>query len=53
MKKCELWPILDNQEKQLKQVKSISQLAYFAGGLEECPKNALSGSLSVMCEMLE
>ena len=53
MKKCSLFPLLDKNEKQLHQAQSISQLAVLAGGLNECPLDAVCGSLSVVCDLLK
>lgn len=52
MKKCELFPVLDKHETQIKQAKSVANLVLFAGRHVECPKNDLNGSVSVVCDLL-
>ncbi|GAB5380490.1 MAG: hypothetical protein Alis3KO_26300 [Aliiglaciecola sp.] len=53
MKKCELLPVLDHHQKRLEQAKAIGNLVVIAGGHDECPKNDLCDSVSVVCDLLE
>lgn len=53
MKKCELLPVLNKQDKLVNKAKSLTELACFAGGFAECPQHALNGSMAMVSDLLD
>ena len=51
MRKCDLFPVLDKQSKQLNQLKGLSNLLMIAGGLPNYEKNDLCECLSIVSDL--
>lgn len=51
MKKCDLFPVLDNQSKQLKQLVGLSNLMFSAGGLSNTSQSDLCACLSIVSDL--
>lgn len=50
IKKCDLFPLMDNQTKRLKQLQGLSNLMVSAGGLPDHSKNDLCACLSLVSD---
>ena len=51
MKKCDLFPILDGQEKRLKQIQGLSNFMAISGKLLDHSKNDLCACLSIVSDL--
>ena len=51
MKKCDLFPLMDNQEKRLNQLQGLSNLLVSAGGLPDHSKSDLCACLSIVSDL--
>ena len=51
MKKCDLFPLLDNQEKRLNQLQCLSNLLVNAGSLPDHSKSDLCACLSIVSDL--
>ena len=51
MKKCDLLPLMDNQEKRLNQLQGLSNLLVSAGSLPNHSKNDLCACLSIVSDL--
>lgn len=51
MKKCDLFPVLDNQSKQLKQLAGLSNLISSAGGLSNTSQSDICACLSILSDI--
>ncbi|KXI28971.1 hypothetical protein [Paraglaciecola hydrolytica] len=51
MMKCDLFPVLDNQSKRIKQLKGLSNLLIIAGGLPDHSKSDLCACLSIVSDI--
>jgi hypothetical protein len=48
MKKCDLFPVLDNQTKYINQINALANVMQNAGGLTNHPENELRACLSII-----
>ena len=53
MRKSDLFPILDQQEKRLNQVQNLASLLLHAAGSQDYKHNDLCGSVSLLNDMLK
>ena len=53
MKLCNLFPVLDNQEKRIKQIHGLSNVLMIAGGLSNHSQNDLYNCLSIVSDLSE
>lgn len=51
MKKCNQFPLLDNQEKRIKQIQGLSNVLMLAGGRPNHSQNDLSHCLSIVSDL--
>jgi hypothetical protein len=51
MKKCDLFPVLDNQSKQLKQLVGLSNLMFSASGSSNTSPSDLCACLSIVSDL--
>ena len=51
MKKCNLFPVLENQEKRIKQIHGLSNVLIVAGGLSNHSQNDLCSCLSIVSDL--